>query len=60
MDNRNESDHTKDLRTGKKHGRGFMKKMKEAWDNIYENSRMTAQTLRDNADSTKAIRYSTL
>ena len=37
-----------------------MKKMKEAWDNIYENSRMTAQTLRDNADSTKAIRYSTL
>ena len=30
-------------------GRGFMKKMKEAWDNIYENLRISAQTLRDNA-----------
>ena len=29
--------------------RGFMKKMKEAWDNIYENLRISAQTLRDNA-----------
>ena len=29
--------------------RGFMKRMKEAWDNIYENSTITAQTLRDNA-----------
>ena len=29
--------------------RGFMKKIKEAWDDIYENSTITAQTLRDNA-----------
>ena len=26
-----------------------MKRMKEAWDAIYENSSMSAQTLRDNA-----------
>ena len=30
-------------------GRGFMKKIKEAWDDIYENSTISAQTLRDNA-----------
>ena len=30
-------------------GRGFMKRMKEAWDAMYENSQITAQTLRDNA-----------
>ena len=30
-------------------GRGFMKRMKEAWDEIYENSIMSAQTLRDDA-----------
>ena len=30
-------------------GRGFMKRMKEAWDDIYENSTISAQTLRDNA-----------
>ena len=30
-------------------GRGFMKRMKEAWNAIYENSPMSAQTLRDNA-----------
>ena len=30
-------------------GHGFMKRMKEAWDDIYENSIMSAQTLRDNA-----------
>ena len=29
--------------------RGFMKQMKEAWDAIYENSMMSAQTLRHNA-----------
>ena len=29
-------------------GRGFMKRMKEAWDDIYENSIMSAQTLRMN------------
>ena len=30
-------------------GRGFMKRMKEAWDDIYENSTMSARTLRNNA-----------
>ena len=30
-------------------GRGFMKRIKEAWDDIYENSTISAQTLRDNA-----------
>ena len=30
-------------------GRGFMKRMKEAWDDMYGESSMTAQTLRDNA-----------
>ena len=30
-------------------GRGFMKRMKEAWDAIYENSMMSAQTLKDNS-----------
>lgn len=30
-------------------GRGYMKRMKEAWDTIYANIPMTAQTLRDNA-----------
>ena len=30
-------------------GRGFMNIMKEAWNDIYENSTMSAQTLRDNA-----------
>ena len=30
-------------------GRRFMKRMKEAWDDIYENSIMSDQTLRDNA-----------
>ena len=30
-------------------GRGFMKRMKEAWDDIYENSTISAQTLRDSA-----------
>ena len=29
--------------------RGFMKRIKEAWDDIYENSTISAQTLRDNA-----------
>ena len=29
-------------------GRGFMKRMKEAWDDIYENTIMSAQTLRMN------------
>ena len=29
--------------------RGFMKRMKEAWDDIHKNSIMSAQTLRDNA-----------
>ena len=28
---------------------GFMKRIKEAWDDIYENSTISAQTLRDNA-----------
>ena len=27
-------------------GRGFMKRMKEAWDDIYENSAKTAQTFK--------------
>ena len=31
-------------------GWGFMKKIKEVWDDIYENSTMSAQTLRDNPD----------
>ena len=30
-------------------GRGFMKRMKEAWDDMYGESSMTAQTLRNNA-----------
>ena len=30
-------------------GRGFMKRMKEAWGDIYENSTISAQTLRDSA-----------
>ena len=30
-------------------GRGFMKRMKEAWDDIYENSTISVHTLRDNA-----------
>ena len=30
-------------------GRGFMNIMKEAWNDIYENSTMSAQTLRDDA-----------
>ena len=30
-------------------GRGFMNIMKEVWNDIYENSTMSAQTLRDNA-----------
>ena len=30
-------------------GRGFMKRIKEAWDDIYENSTISAKTLRDNA-----------
>ena len=30
-------------------GRGFMRRMKEAWDDIYENSTTTAQRLRDSA-----------
>jgi hypothetical protein len=30
-------------------GRGFMKRMKEAWDSIYEDKPMSAQCLRDNA-----------
>ena len=30
-------------------GREFMKRMKEAWDDIYENSTMSAQILSDNA-----------
>ena len=30
-------------------GHGFMKRIKEAWDDIYENSTISAQTLRDNA-----------
>ena len=30
-------------------GRGFMKRMKEAWDMIYDDMPMSAQTLRDNA-----------
>ena len=30
-------------------GCGFMKRMKEAWDDIYENSTMSARTLRNNA-----------
>ena len=33
----------------KKRGRGFMKRMKEAWDDIYENSTISTQTLGDNA-----------
>ena len=28
-------------------GRGFMRRMNEAWNDIYENSTMSAQTLRD-------------
>ena len=30
-------------------GRGFMKRMKEAWDTIYVDKPMSAQTLRDKA-----------
>ena len=33
----------------KKKGRGFMKRMKEAWDEIDGNNQMSAQTFRDNA-----------
>ena len=34
---------------GRNRGQGYMKRMKEAWDDIYENSTMSTQTLRDNA-----------
>ena len=34
---------------GRSRGRGFMKRMKEAWDAIYEEKPMSAQCLRDNA-----------
>ena len=34
---------------GRNRGRGFTKRMKEAWDDIYEISTMITQTLRDNA-----------
>ena len=30
-------------------GRGFLKRMKKTWDDLYENSTMSAQILRDNA-----------
>ena len=30
-------------------GRGFIKRMKDAWNDIQENSTMSAQTLRDKA-----------
>jgi hypothetical protein len=30
-------------------GRGFMKRMKEAWDSIYEDKPVSALCLRDNA-----------
>ena len=33
----------------RKRGRGFMKRIKEAWDTIYEEMPMSAQKLRDNA-----------
>ena len=33
----------------RKRGRGFMKRMKDAWDAIYGDKPMSAQTLRDNA-----------
>ena len=36
-------------RDERKNGRGFMKRMKEAWDKEYDNSLLTAQCLRDNA-----------
>ena len=33
----------------RKQSRGFMKRMKDAWDAIYGDKPMSAQTLRDNA-----------
>ena len=33
----------------RKKGRGFMKRMKEACDEMYGNNQMSAQTLRDNS-----------
>ena len=33
----------------RKKGRGFMRRMKEAWGTIYDNLPISAQTLRDNA-----------
>ena len=35
---------------GRNWGWGFMKKIIEVWDDIYENSTMSAQMLRDNPD----------
>ena len=37
------------LHREKKKGRGFMRRMKEAWDTIYDDMLISAQTLRDNA-----------
>ena len=33
----------------RKKGRGFMRRIKEAWDKIYDDMSISAQTLRDNA-----------
>ena len=49
MDKRDEINLLKIEERGRNRGRGFMKRMKEAWDDMYGESSMTAQTLRDNA-----------
>lgn len=49
MDKKNESKLLPQIeQRGRNWGRGFIKRMKQAWDNMYKNSRMTALTSRDN------------
>ena len=49
MDKRNESKLLPQIeQRGRNWGRGFIKRIKQAWDNMYKNSTMTALTLRDN------------
>ena len=49
MDKRDEINLLKIEERERNRGRGFMKRMKEAWDDMYGESSMTAQTLRGNA-----------
>ena len=53
MGNRNESNLLKIEERERNRGRGFRIRMKETWDDIYENSKMSAQRL---AEKTKYCR----